>query len=105
MANRLCNQVLIQCALFHKKPCAGFIAFTNNGGGALGSVKNFAQLPLDQAPFFLDHDQHVQPIGKVAQAIWLQRPDHAHLVKRQTKAFGRCLIHAQIVQSLQHIHI
>ena len=73
-----------------RRPFAFFVEFADDTRADILApvVQLFFQLVLKQLALFLDHQDLFQPFGKMANALRLQRPDHANLV--QANANIRC---------------
>ncbi len=68
-------------------------------------IELLLQLVLDQRPLLLDDQDLLEPFGKVADAVALQRPGHADLVKAEADLGGVALVDAEIVERLADIEI
>jgi hypothetical protein len=89
------------------RPFADFVELADDARADILApvVEFFLQLVFEQLALFLDHQDFLQPFGKVADAFRFQRPDHADLVEADADFGGQRIVDAQFVEGLAHIEI
>ena len=83
------------------------VVFTDHAGSAIDRpvVELSGQLVLDDATFFLDHQDFLEPLGKLVRHDRLQRPAHADLVQADADLRRQPLVDAEIAKRLQGVEI
>jgi hypothetical protein len=105
VCNRDGNLVRLQRAPRRKQRRVLFILLADDHR-RLGIVaKLFAQLGFKQRALFLDHDDLVEPAGKLGHDLGVERPHHCNLQQPQAELRTRNLIDAKVFQRLAHIEI
>ena len=56
-------------------------------------------------PFFLDDEDFLEPFGKVADAFWFERPDHADLEQADADFGGQRVVDAELVEGLADVEV
>ena len=69
----------------------------------LHPVENLGDLVLNQAAFFLDDEDFIQPDGKFDEPFRFQRPGAGDLVDGETNLLDLFFMNAEIAERLLHI--
>jgi len=73
--------------------------------GADPAKQLLLELVLDELALFLDHQDLFQPLGKAADRLRLQRPDHAALEQAQPDARAGGLVQSEVGQRLARVEV
>jgi hypothetical protein len=68
-------------------------------------VELLLELVLDDRALFLDHQDFLEPLGELARAFALERPDHADLVHADADVGRHLLVDTEVVERLAHVEI
>src|SRR5580704_15821521 len=96
-----------QLAVRGKYPVAVFVELADDAGANVFTpiVELLLELVLDDGPFLLDDENFLEPLGKMPDALALQRPGHRNLVEAEADLRGMLVVNPEIVERLAHVEV
>ena len=96
-----------QLAVRRQDPVAVLVEFADDARAHVLApiVELLLELVLDDRALFLDDEDLFEPLGKMADALALERPGHRHLVEAQADLGGMRIVDPEIVERLAHVEI
>src|SRR5271155_3740336 len=96
-----------QLAVRRQYPVAVFVELADDARANVFTpiVELLLELILDNGAFFLDDEDFLEPLGKMPDALALQRPGHRNLVEAEADLCGMRVVNPEIVERLAHVEV
>ncbi len=95
----------VERVLGRKQPLLVLVLLAEHARALGQIVELLLDLRLDQRALLLDHQDEVEPLRELQDALRLQRPGHADLVEADAELVGLHLVDAELVHRLAHVEI
>ena len=95
----------IERILRREQPLVVLVLLAQHARAIWKVVELLLDLRLDQRAFLLHHEDDIEPLRELHNALRLQRPGHADLVETDAERIGANLVDAKFVQRLAHVEV